>query len=123
MKIQSNRQLKELQKDFKTIFPFLKIEFFKIPHGIGQESEENEMLDTNLKVEDVQDVEKTGVFTFDENMTVGEFETKVQSDFGLNIQVYRKEYGKWLQTWATDDWTLKDQNIRSKVMADKGKLL
>ncbi len=123
MKIQGKRQLRNLQEDFNEVFPYLKIEFFKTPHSIGNDSDEKEILDVNLRISEVQEVSKKGEMLLDEEMSVGDFEEKMRNDFGLNIQVYRKEHGKWLQTWVTDSWTLEHQNNRSKVMGDKDDLL
>ena len=41
---------------------------------------------------------------------------KVESDFrdlfNLNIQIFRKSKDLWLQTSATDDWSLEKQNSK-----------
>ena len=123
MKIQDNRQLKDLQADFKKEFPYLKIEFFREPHQHGIDSDENEKLDVNLRVGDIRSVKTSGEMPLDGNLTTSLFETSIADNFGLNVQVYRKEHGKWLQTWVTDIWTLEEQNNRSKVMGDMDNLL
>lgn len=123
MKIQDNRQLKDLQADFKKEFPYLKIEFFREGHRHGMDSNENEKLDVNLRVGDIRTNKTSGEMPLDGNMTTSIFEASFAENFGLNVQVYRKERGKWLQTWVTDIWTLEEQNNRSKVMGDMDNLL
>lgn len=123
MKIQDNRQLKDLQADFKKEFPFLKIEFFREAHKHGIDSNEIEKLDVNHRVGDIRTIKTSGEMPLDGTMTTSIFESSVADNFGLNVQVYRKEHGKWLQTWVTDIWTLEEQNNRSKVMGDMDNLL
>lgn len=123
MKIQDNRQLKDLQADFKKEFPYLKIEFFSVAHKHGTDTNEKKKLDVNLRVGDIRINKTSGEMLLDSNMTTGVFEGSFTDDFGLNVQVYRKEHGKWLQTWVTDIWTLEEQNNRSKVMGDMDNLL
>jgi|GEM_PF-256234 len=117
MKIYNSKQLKTLQKEFSDRFPFLKIEFFKNPHPYGVNSGEVEKLDAELTVGDVRKMENVGKLTMDGDLPVGVFEKILEERFGLFVQVYRNSYGKWLQTWVTDIWTLEEQNNRGKVLS------
>ncbi len=119
MKIANDRRLKDLQADFQKAFPYLKIEFYKSSHQFGEENPKEDLLDLNLLVGEVRTVENYGLITLDEAQQTSEFEKLLAQIYGLNVQVFRKSYGKWLQTWATDNWTLKEQNDRSAVMGDK----
>lgn len=123
MKIHNQRFLKDLKGDFNKTFPYLKLEFFKYPHEVGTASEENEKLDPRLQVGTVRKNSATGEVQLDGKMRVADFEKKMRTEFGLNVQVYRKEHGKWLQSSVTDVWSLEDQNNRSKVMGDIDDLL
>ena len=49
-------------------------------------------------------------------MKVGTFEQIMFDMFGLNVQVFRKSYNEWLQTWSTDMWSLEEQNRRGRIM-------
>ena len=117
MKIYNSKQLKTLQKEFNNKFPFLKIEFFKRSHPYGINSKEIERLDPELTVGDVRKMENVGKLTMDGTIPVGVFEKMLEDRFGLFVQVYRNSYGKWLQTWVTDIWTLDEQNNRGKVLS------
>ncbi len=123
MKIFNEKKLEDLQKEFKTSFPYLKIEFFKAVHQTGMDTDEKEKLAVHLKVGEVRQTGKSAEWIPDGKIKVEEFERIMAKTFGLNVQVYRKEHGKWLQTWVTDIWTLEEQNNRSKVMGDKDNLL
>jgi hypothetical protein len=64
-------------------------------------------------------MENTGMIPLEKDQKTSEFEYILAKNYGLNIQVFRKSYGTWLQTWATDGWTLQEQNDRSAKMGDK----
>ena len=119
MKIANERTLKDLQEDFQKAFPFLKIEFYKSGHKIGEDNNKEEALDLSLLVGDVRALNNYGLMTIDQDLKTGEFEKLFAQIYGLNVQVFRKSYGEWLQTWATDNWTLKEQNERSAKLGDK----
>lgn len=120
MKITNDRTLADLQKDFEKFFPYLRIQFYDTTYQRGRSCSESHLLDPKLTVESVRNNTNTGYFTLDEEMAVGSFEQLLWDLYGLHVQVFRKSYGKWLQTWATDNWSLKDQNYRSEIMGDKG---
>ncbi len=119
MKINDDKTLKELQTEFRDQYPFLKIEFYKAPHKMGEVSIEANRLDINKTVGQVRSIHNIGFIQPLETMTVATFEKMMQGVFGLNAQVFRKSYGKWLQTWATDIWTLGEQNKRSELLGNK----
>ncbi len=121
MKIYNSKQLSTLQKEFNERFPYLKIEFFTKPHDYGKSSEEMDRLDTELTVGEVRKMESVGKVTMEGSLSVGVFEKILEARFGLFVQVYRKSYGKWLQTWVTDVWTLDEQNNRGKILGEKTK--
>jgi hypothetical protein len=51
-----------------------------------------------------------GLLHISREMTVSQFEAKLYDDFGLSAQVFRKSGNVWLETSATDAWTLAQQN-------------
>lgn len=108
--ILENRRLSELQQDFNALFPFLKIEFFKAPHSIGEGSAKNQLHDNNRIVSDCRLKKSEGVLQIHEGMTVSDLEAKFFDDFGLSAQIFRKSGNVWLETSATDSWTLRQQN-------------
>lgn len=123
MQIHNSKQLKELQAEFNNTFPYLKIEFFSQPHEEGEGSDEKDLLDNQLTVGEVRKKNMAGFLSLNKDMPVGIFEQIFQSSFDLHVQVYRKSHGRWLQTWASDLWTLGEQNNRGKVLGDIDELL
>ena len=119
VEISDNKKLKDLQDEFSRQFPFLKLEFFAEPHKDGKPSLKKDHLSSNLLVGEVRKVHKNGHFNIDGDMKVGVFEQLFSQLFGLNVQVFRKSYGKWLQTWATDVWSLNEQNHRGQILGSR----
>ena len=120
MKITNNTKLKDIQRAFQKLFPFLKLEFFSVAHAPGEGSEEIGALDAGLLVSDIRKGGLEGTLDIDPNWSTAMFEQILEQDFGLHVQIYRRSYGKWLQTWATDVWTLTEQNRRGSIMGDRG---
>ena len=108
--IDLNSRLSEIQKEFNTNFPFLKIEFFKVPHKIGQGLKKDLIINSNKLVKDCTTIKKGGVIEFTTVTPVSDLETKFFKDFKLSVQVFRKAGSVWLETTATDSWTLEQQN-------------
>jgi hypothetical protein len=119
VEISDTKKLKDLQKEFNRQFPFLQLEFYAKSHEDGQRSSEKVLLKNDLLVGAVRAEHNNGQFVIDGNMKVGDFEQRFQELFGLNVQVYRKSYGKWLQTWATDVWSLNEQNRRGQILGNR----
>lgn len=119
MKIANDRTVKDLKEDFQKVFPYLKIEFYKTPHQFGEETIDEPPLSANSRLSAIRTYDNYGIMTLDKTMKTSDFENILAKIYGLNVQVFRKSYGKWLQTWATDNWTLEEQNDRSAKMGDK----
>lgn len=109
--IAKDRLIKEVQDDFNSMYPFLKIEFFTKEHGYRQASPARLLIPAHKKL---CDASKTSIdkseLSIKDDMTVSELEHRMREDYGLNIQVFRKSGNLWLETTMTDNWTLKQQN-------------
>ncbi len=123
MKISNERKIKDLQKEFSQQFPFLQIRFFKEPIDFGQMLKKNEELNPELSLGKIRMKKNVGIMPMSGDQKVGNFEQQFSKSYGLNVQVYRKSYSQWLQTWATDVWTLSEQNERSRIMGNKPGLI
>ena len=103
-------QISSMQSAFHSQFPYLKIEFFRTPHKIGEGSAKNLLYDENRYIRDCRLKHTNGTLEYTANVTVSEFEERFQRDHGLSVQVFRKSGNVWIETSATDNWTLKQQN-------------
>ncbi len=110
MKITDEKRIIDIQSEFNQLFPYLKLEFYKSPHKEGEGTEQSSILDPYTKIRAASQVDSSGELNINEEMKVAEVERLLADQFGLNAQVFRKSQGLWLQTTATDHWTLKHQN-------------
>ncbi len=110
MIISDNKKLRDIKEEFHRRFTHLKIEFYSGKHLLGQGSHMREQLDAEMTIGQVRTLHNEGDFRIDPQTAVGEFEQKFHEKYGLNVQVFRKSGNLWMQTTATDSWTLAEQN-------------
>ncbi len=118
MEISVDKKLKTLQEEFNASYPFLRIEFYSGVYNLGQASSEKSILNNELTVGEINPTCPSGFMPMNSYQKVGEFEQTFFKMFGLNVQVFRKSQDRWLQTWATDVWTLEEQNERGRIMGE-----
>lgn len=111
--IDKTKKLSEVQEEFKKRFPYLKIEFYKKQHAEGMGSPKENTLDNELRIEQAQQIKSSGTIKIHGLMKVAELESSFAQTFGLPVQVFRKSGSVWLQTTATDHWTLAEQNHKA----------
>lgn len=102
--------LRDIQRTFHHMFPGLKIEFFSERHEVGEGSSMKNHLDTTRAIGEVRTKHTEGDLQIEGVMTVRALETHFQDWYGLNVQVFRRSGNLWIQTTATDSWTLDEQN-------------
>ncbi|MEQ8323153.1 MAG: hypothetical protein RIC15_09690 [Vicingaceae bacterium] len=108
--IEDNKPLEEIKNEFSRRYPFLKIEFFQHAHKEGSGSPKSDMIDGNPALGEVRQKHNEGGVVINENMSVSDLEGNFENKYGIHIQVFRKSGDLWLETSATDSWTLKEQN-------------
>ncbi|MBX2929006.1 MAG: hypothetical protein KF852_14310 [Saprospiraceae bacterium] len=118
MMISDDKRLQEIKEDFHRKFSHLKIEFYAGAHQKGEGSPMREQLDAELTIGRVRSVHNEGDFHIIPQMTVAEFEGKLLAKYGLNAQVFRRSGNLWMQTTATDFWTLAEQNRKGGASAE-----
>ena len=111
LEITGERLISDIQKDFCAVYPFLKIEFFKNGQVRRDRYPLNKLIPATQQVKNAWFWKKDkGVLSFNDTMTVTDFETALMDQFGLSAQVFRRSGNLWLETTITDYWTLKQQN-------------
>ncbi|MGZ3932210.1 MAG: hypothetical protein ACXVP0_12845 [Bacteroidia bacterium] len=108
--IHSGMKISALQKQFNTVFPFLKLEFFKHRHQAHVGSTKKDHIEPHGTLKHLQKGRAKQKIEITNDMTVTTLEQIFATDFGLSVQVFRKSGNLWLETTVTDDWTLKKQN-------------
>lgn len=114
--ISQHRSINEIQQDFNSQYPFLKIEFYKNNDMHSRSAKREHLLNsTPIKRAGLL---KNGDIELDDMMTVGQLERIFRTEFGLSAQVSRKSGALWLETTMTDGWTLKQQNDHGKELSE-----
>lgn len=109
----------EVQKKFNDRFHYLKIEFFREPTIKGKGTNRKKMYLNDVALKDLHRLKKSGQIKLENKLTVSELETLFFSEFGLYTQVFRKSGNIWLETSATNHWTLEQQNEEGKSLQEE----
>lgn len=115
--IHDNRTLRELQEDFISVFPYLRLEFFSKPHKPGFASPEKNKLNSFLQIVAVRNHHRNGALEVNEHNTAEELEQLLQHEYHLAAQVYHFTKAGWIVTDVTDKVTLKELNEQGKTAA------
>jgi len=115
--IDDSNTLLEVQKKFSKHFLYLKLEFFGFETNDEKVfSKENMIKDLNKTIGEVRHHHLRGHVSINGQQKVSTLENHFRENFGINVQVFRKSGNAWLQTIATDDWTLAEQNKKGEEM-------
>jgi hypothetical protein len=116
--LNKNQKINQIQQEFNSFFPYLKIEFFNSLHKIGDVTANKFMIENNKIIGEYiknGDIENMAI---DPKMTVSNFEENFKK-LGIGVQVYRKSGNLWLETGATDSWTLEVQNQEGESITNQ----
>jgi hypothetical protein len=117
--INDRRTIKEIQNEFHSRFPNLKILFFTKKQESGETSEKTGELDPDVSLEDARKRHNKGHVTIYPHQTAAGIEELFEEKFGLHAQILRRAGESWLPTSNTDELTLAKQNeIGSEVFSD-----
>jgi hypothetical protein len=119
MHIHYNDTLEQVQRWFSSEFPYLKLEFFTRPHGKGKPTEKQFLVNVKRTVDSCNPELKEATVSIPSAMTVQELEGVFQDELGLYIQVFRKSGKVWLETTATDNWSLFKQNEEGQELSSR----
>lgn len=114
MIINNSKTIKEIQEEFNKKFPYLKIEFYKVRHQVGEGSPKSIQWDPDTPIRLIRYSDHAGDVSINGNLKVSTLEQKLEDEYRLHAQVFYRSGDIWLQTTRTDDWTLSEQNERAK---------
>jgi hypothetical protein len=114
MEIKKTDTIKEIQMRFNSAYSHLKLKFYSKAHDDFKGSSGRDEVDSEALLGKVNPDIKDGTIDISESVTVQQLENNLEENFGLHAQVFRKSNHLWLQTSATDDWTLGEQQRKGK---------
>ncbi|MCB0430795.1 MAG: hypothetical protein H6585_09245 [Flavobacteriales bacterium] len=117
--INDDKTLDDVAAEFADAFPFLRLSFYSEPHENRGGSLDKYALGGHLKIGAVRTSVNNGDLHIHGNMHVSTLENAFRVTYGLYVQVFRKSGDVWLQTTATDEWSLSKQNAVAMEMDRK----
>jgi hypothetical protein len=106
MNLIKGKPVKEIQKEFNEVYPFLKIELLA-EKGKALIKE----LNGSLLAFNKNSIDISG------NRTVADIEKEFEL-INLRIQIFRRAGTLWIETSLTDDWTLEQQNKEGELFSN-----
>jgi hypothetical protein len=110
LSIYGERLITDVQSQFASVYPFLKLEFFKNVDFSKNIYPRQKQVSHSLQLKDASTPKVEGELVIDDVMTVSDLESTFRNRFGLAAQVFRRSGNIWLETSITNGWTLKQQN-------------
>lgn len=118
MKITNNKTISDLQEEFSSMYPGLRIEFYVSGHTSYEATPKSEAIDKDTTIKSIRNAGAEGDMELAPGMSVAYVESELKKRYDLNVQIFRKSADLWLQTSTTDDWTLEKQNTKGLNSVD-----
>ena len=113
--ISEDATIATLQHEFREAYPYLKLECYRQPHSEGQACAVADKLPAATPIEDIRMMHNFGWLDISHHRTAAAVEHDFFHKYGLSVQILRKSGDLWLQTTATDNWTLGQMNEEGKL--------
>ncbi len=117
MLVIKENKLSQIQKDFNSIFPYLKLEFFRQRNTVPMGNSKYILVSDDYALKPVKAGKDEGI-EVSEDMKVALLEALFLEKYGIAAQVLRKSGSTWLGVSMTDDWTLKRQNDEGRELSN-----
>ncbi len=116
--INDNRKILNIQEEFNTVFPYLKLEFFSKSHNSTSESTKKFEKNNCNTLDECRTIRNNNKIEIIPEMTVLDLEKSFKDVYGLKVQLYRKSGKVWLETTITEGWTLEEQNRQGEALSN-----
>jgi hypothetical protein len=113
--LEKSMTLTDIQNEFSMLFPYLKLEFYTLRNSIKSSLNSSYL---SKKLTDFNKRNKQDELCITPEMSVTTLEYNFHSLFDLNIQIYRKCGKSWLETSATGEWSLLEQNAEGEALGE-----
>jgi hypothetical protein len=100
----------DIQKEFNSYYPYLKLEFYRNHPPLNKPSPKAEKINPGETYKKISRSNEGGIINIDRKRTVSELVLDFWTNLGLSVLVFRKSGNLWIETSLTDSWTLAKQN-------------
>ena len=112
-------KLRQIQKQFRKAYPFLKILFSDKPHEFGSLAPGGHWQNANYRLEAISGSFRSGCVEIHPWHKTGDAEKILHDYLGLYPQIFRTNGFQWIETSGTDVLTLEEQNEIGKKCIEK----
>lgn len=117
LQIKKTTKIQDLQDQFSFHYPYLKIEFYKKPHGESELSALKDRISPRTVVSKISELKGPATIDISNQRIVADLEAEVYHKLGVAVQVSRRTGNIWIETSLTDNRTLGMQNEQGKMSA------
>lgn len=118
IEINDSRKISEIQEDFSTTFPFLKILFYTASEvGADPQVKFVQVKNLSKKIGEYRKTSAKAVYIISPDKSVTDLEQFFKVQYDLVVQVFRKSGKAWLETSATGNWPLGKQNNEGEQLS------
>lgn len=121
LKIFDRIKIDAIQDKFNECFPYLKLEFYSRPHKWQEASHEDYLIQPGSYLEDIRKSHASGLMSIKSWDKTGKVEQDFYRIYGLNVQIFRFDRNKWIQTSDSDGLTLQEQSELSRKSLENRK--
>lgn len=114
MLINDTLSIRDLQLAFNSMFPYLRLEFFRNGKVAEKMHVLNKLILPHSTIGEIWTNKESAEIEIEESTIVKDLEKTFMEKFGITMQIFRKSGNLWLETTMTDKWTLKQQNEHGK---------
>jgi len=104
--INDNLLVSEIQERFSKCFHYLKIEFYSKQPPRKEKYKEKYIISEDIRVGEMRIGHEAGDLEIKSWYTADHLESDFREKFGLNVQVFRKENGRWVLTSKADKFAV-----------------
>jgi len=115
LNISGKKQIRDLQLAFNSVYPFLRIEFYKEQPGLKAGHKKYLEGSSSLTAAGLTNA---GNMLISDSMTVSQLENQLKDNFGLKAHAFRKSGTMWLEITMTGNWSLKHQNQHGQELCE-----
>ena len=119
MKLSENITVGEVKAQFRRNFPFLKIEFYSPVAAGGTEKGMNRISAPEVPLGLIRLKNINGYIRIDPDLNAAALEYTFQEIFGLNIKVFRRSFGTWVEAGKNETYSLFEQNLRGMKSSER----
>jgi hypothetical protein len=110
LEVTDKKSIKDIRKLFSDYYPFLEIEFYDEQHKYEEASSSKRLLQHDKIIGDIRKKHKGGIMRIYSWQKTGDIEQKFRRLYDLNVQIFRRQGDRWIQTAGSDELTLGEQN-------------